>query len=42
MNITQRTVKAAKAPESGNHIFYDDELRASGWGSGRGTSKRLS
>ena len=30
MNITQRAVKAAKAPESGNHIFYDDELRGFG------------
>jgi integrase len=30
MNITQRAVKAAKPPQTGNHIHYDDELRGFG------------
>jgi hypothetical protein len=27
MNIAQRAVKAAKPPESGNHIFYEQDRR---------------
>jgi|HubBroStandDraft_1064217.scaffolds.fasta_scaffold02034_8 hypothetical protein len=30
MNITQRAVKAAKPPATGNHIHYDDQFRGFG------------